>query len=157
MVLGQAQMRLVNHVLQELREAAGVRLIALVSTSGQPITACSEQEPADLQSLASLTAGSFAATRQLARILDEREFTLLFHEGKHVSLHVAQVTPKVLMVMAFGSETQLGKVRLYASRATAALAELLSVPYQTDEDPAVDETYKVEAAKAIEELFENQE
>ena len=69
----------------------------------------------DTLSLASLAASSFAATQQLAAVLNEREFTLLFHEGRDSNLHVAQVTDQVLLVITFGRETQVGKVRLYTS------------------------------------------
>ena len=62
----------------------------------------------DTLSLAALAASSFAATRQLAQVLSEREFTLLFHEGKESNLHVMQVTDQILLLITFGRETQVG-------------------------------------------------
>ena len=150
-------MRAMDIILQQLRKASGVRFIALVSTSGQPITTSPPNEHPDMLSLASLAAGSFAATQQLAGILNEKEFTLLFHEGKESNLHVAQVSPLVLLVLAFGQETQVGKVRLYTGRAVEALAPIF-VQAQDQERPGLmDEAYSAQTTEAIEDLFTGQE
>ena len=69
-----------------------------------------------------VAASSFAATQQLAKILDESEFTLLFHEGKALNLHVSQVSDQVLLIVTFGRETQVGKVRLYTRYGAGAPA-----------------------------------
>lgn len=108
-------------------------------------------------SLASLAASSFAATQQLAAILDEREFTLLFHEGKDSNLHVAQVTDRVLLVLAFGHETQVGKVRLYTSRAVTALKPLFQAAEEDLGPTLVDKEYSAEATEAVDDLFSGME
>lgn len=120
-VIDDEQMRTIDSILAKLRRVAGSDFVALVSTSGQPITTAPPEADADTLSLAALAAGSFAATRQLAQVLKEREFSLLFHEGKESSLHVMQVTDQILLLITFGRETQVGRVRLYTSRAVDAL------------------------------------
>lgn len=150
-------MRVVDTILAQFRDAAGVRFIALVSTSGQPITTTPSADHPDMLSLASLAASSFAATQQLAGILNETEFTLLFHEGKESNLHVAQVSHQVLLVIAFGHETQIGKVRLYTGRAVQALQSVFCSS-ETDETPVVvDAAYTAQANEAIEDLFTGEE
>lgn len=157
LIISSAQMRAVDTILQQLRDVSGVRFIALVSTSGQPITTSPPNEHPDVLSLASLAASSFAATQQLAGILNETEFTLLFHEGRESNLHVAQVSPQVLLVLAFGHETQVGKVRLYTGRAVSALAPVFVQAQDPEQPGLVDAAYSAQATEAIEDLFTGQE
>ncbi len=117
LVINDRQLDRCDDLLQKLKEVSGSSFLALISTSGQPITTASDEYHPETLSLASLAASSFAATQQLAKILDENEFTLLFHEGKALNLHVSQVTDQVLLIVTFGRETQVGKVRLYTQRA----------------------------------------
>jgi predicted regulator of Ras-like GTPase activity (Roadblock/LC7/MglB family) len=154
LVISDRQMRLVDEVLTKLREVSGSRFIAMVSTSGQPITTSSSEMHHDTLSLASLAASSFAATQQLATVLNEREFTLLFHEGRESNLHVAQVTDQVLLVITFGRETQVGKVRLYTSRAVEVLKPIFTAMMEDpDETLTIDDDYSLLADEAIDDLF----
>ena len=154
LVINDRQMQLVDDVLNKLREVSGSRFIALVSTSGQPITTSSSVEHPDTLSLASLAASSFAATQQLAAVLHEREFTLLFHEGRESNLHVAQVTEQVLLVITFGRETQVGKVRLYTNRAVEVLRPIFAAAQEMEpESGMLDHDYSMLAGEAIDDLF----
>jgi predicted regulator of Ras-like GTPase activity (Roadblock/LC7/MglB family) len=154
LVISDRQMWLVDDILNKLREVSGSRFIALVSTSGQPITTSSAEEHPDTLSLASLAASSFAATQQLASVLSEKEFTLLFHEGKESNLHVAQVTDQILLVITFGRETQVGKVRLYTGRAIEVLKPLFtSSEDESEEALVIDNDYSHLADEAIDCLF----
>ena len=65
-------------------------------------------------------------------MLSEREFTLLFHEGKESNLHVMQVTDQILLLITFGRETQVGRVRLYTSRALEVLKPVLESAEDTE-------------------------
>jgi predicted regulator of Ras-like GTPase activity (Roadblock/LC7/MglB family) len=158
LVISDRQMQLVDEILDKLRHVSGSRFIALVSTSGQPITTSTVEEHPDTLSLASLAASSFAATQQLAAVLHEREFTLLFHEGRESNLHVAQVTDQVLLVITFGRETQVGKVRLYTSRAVEVLRPIFEASDADDAEPLmIDDDYSLLADEAIDDLFADME
>jgi predicted regulator of Ras-like GTPase activity (Roadblock/LC7/MglB family) len=154
LVISDEQIRLVDDVLAKLRRVSGSKFVALISTSGQPITTSPLDVESDTLSLAALAASSFAATRQLAEVLDEKEFTLLFHEGRESNLHVVQVSEQVLLLITFGHETQVGRVRLYTTRAL----EVLKPVFEPAEDIAggqqmFDADYSREAGAAIDGLF----
>lgn len=154
LVINDRQLDLCDDLLQKLKEVSGSTFLALISTSGQPITTASNEYHPETLSLASLAASSFAATQQLARILDENEFTLLFHEGRALNLHVTQVTEQVLLIVTFGRETQVGKVRLYTQRAVEVLRQI----FEADEDeatPAMDADFESSAGQAIDDLFQD--
>ena len=101
LVINDRQLDLCDDLLRKLKDVTGSTFLALISTSGQPITTASDDYHPETLSLASLAASSFAATQQLASILDEKEFTLLFHEGKSSNLHVSQVSDQVLLIITF--------------------------------------------------------
>lgn len=152
LVITDKQLDRCDNLLWELKSLVGCSFLALVSTSGQPITSISDESNPETLSLASLTASAFAATRQLAEILNEREFTLLFHEGDSINLHVAQVTDRVLLLITFGRDVPVGKVRLYTQRAIAVLGRILLE--ESDDDEAVmDDDYEASADRAIDEVF----
>ena len=134
LVINDEQMKMIDGVLTKLQHVTGSHFVALISTSGQPITVCPPDAQSDTLSLAALAAGSFAATRQLAEVLKEREFTLLFHEGKESNLHVIQVTDQILMLLTFGHETQVGLVRLYTTRALGVLKPIFEHAEDTEGD-----------------------
>ncbi|NLE11284.1 MAG: roadblock/LC7 domain-containing protein [Actinobacteria bacterium] len=150
LVINDDQMQMIDGVLAKLQRVAGSNFVALVSTSGQPITTAPPDVDADTLSLAALAAGSFAATRQLAEVLNEREFTLLFHEGRDTNLHVMQVTDQILLLITFGHETQVGRVRLYTSRALEVLKPIFEdAEDSTEGESLVDKEYSGEAGSAI--------
>jgi predicted regulator of Ras-like GTPase activity (Roadblock/LC7/MglB family) len=158
LVISDEQMRLIEAVLERLRAVSGSQFAALVSTSGQPIAVSPRDGKSDTLSLAALAASSFAATRQLAQILSEREFTLLFHEGKEHNLHVMQVTDSILLLITFGHETQVGRVRLYTTRALEVLKPALESAENTSGgDRMVDREYTREMDAAIDGLFSGQD
>jgi predicted regulator of Ras-like GTPase activity (Roadblock/LC7/MglB family) len=158
LIVSDEQMRVIDGVLAKLRRVSGSKFVALVSTSGQPITTSPSDAQSDTLSLAALAASSFAATRQLAEVLSEREFTLLFHEGRESNLHVVQVADQILLLITFGRETQVGRVRLYTSRALEVLKPIFEPAEDNGaEDVIIDGDYSREAGTAIDGWFPERE
>ena len=75
----------------------------------------------DPTSLGSLAAGSVAATRGLARLIGEREFSVLFHEGSREHLHVSLICENAILLILFDGKTTLGLVRLRVRRLSPEL------------------------------------
>jgi predicted regulator of Ras-like GTPase activity (Roadblock/LC7/MglB family) len=154
LVINDRQLDRCDDLLAKLKEVSGSSFLALISTSGQPITTASDAYHPETLSLASLAASSFAATQQLARILDENEFTLLFHEGKGLNLHVSQVTDQVLLIVTFGRDTQVGKVRLYTQRAIESLRQIFEGPDE-ETTQVMDADFETAAGDAMDDLFKD--
>ncbi len=79
----------------------------------------------DMTSLSSLAAANIAATDGLARLVGEPEFSILYHQGKHRSIHISDVARRFSLVVVFDETVALGMVRLRVKRATAYLEEIL--------------------------------
>jgi len=120
-VMYDEEFKRVNTVIEKLLREANSKVIFLVDKNGQLITAVGETEHLDTTSLASLTAGNIAATGGLAKLIGEKEFSILFHEGEKDNLHISIVASRVILVVIFDSRSSLGLVRLRVKKASDEL------------------------------------
>jgi predicted regulator of Ras-like GTPase activity (Roadblock/LC7/MglB family) len=124
MVLYEEEYQRIKGVITRLRADANARMVFLVDKNGQQIAASGEIVGLDTTSLASLTAGNVAATDGLARLIGEKEFPVLSHEGEKDNIHISVVSGRVILVVIFDQKSSLGLVRLRVKRASAELGEI---------------------------------
>lgn len=108
-------------VIEKLLRESNSKCVYLVDKDGQLISATGETKDIDATSLASLTAGNIAATGGLAKIIGEKEFSILFHEGERDNLHISVVGQRVILVVIFDKRSSLGLVRLRVKKASEEL------------------------------------
>ena len=123
-VLYEEEFERIKQLLNTLRMDASAKIVFLVDKNGQQIAGAGEVNLVDSTSLASLTAGNIAATGGLAKLLGEKEFSILFHEGEKDHLHISLVGDRVILVVIFDNRTSLGLVRLRVKRASEGLARI---------------------------------
>ena len=121
----KAQLDAAVGVLEPLRVAISQEYLGLISTTGQAITVISSTHLADADAIAALAASSFAATRQLARVMEDSESAVMLHVGAELNIHIAQVTENVLLVVCFHKSSEIGMVRLITRRVVRALSKAL--------------------------------
>jgi len=121
LVLYEEEFQKIRQALQRLFQDASAKLVFLVDKNGQQIAAVGDMSSVDTTSLASLTAGNVAATDGLARLIGEKEFSILFHEGEKDNIHISIVARRVILVVIFDERASLGLVRLRVRRATSEL------------------------------------
>ena len=121
LVLYDEEFRKIKESLNRLASDANANVVFLVDKNGQQIAAVGDLKSLDTTSLASLTAGNVAATDGLARLIGEKEFSILFHEGERDNIHISIVAQRVILVVIFDERTSLGLVRLRVRRAMAEL------------------------------------
>jgi len=124
LVLYDDEFRKIKESLQRLASDANASVVFLVDKNGQQIAAVGDLTTLDTTSLASLTAGNVAATDGLARLIGEREFSILFHEGERDNIHISIVAQRVILVVIFDERTSLGLVRLRVRRAMSELEKI---------------------------------
>jgi len=121
-VMYEEEFRQIQDILARLRMEANARAAFLIDRNGQQIAATGENlETMDSTSLASLTAGNVASTDALAKLIGEKEFSILFHEGEKDNLHISLIGGKIIMVILFDERSSLGLVRLRVRKATVEL------------------------------------
>ncbi|MEO8348009.1 MAG: roadblock/LC7 domain-containing protein [Acidobacteriota bacterium] len=121
LVLFEEDFHRLQQILRKLRMDSGASVVLLVDKNGQRIASVGDVEALDMTALASLTAGNVAATDGLARVLGEREFSVLLHEGEKENIHVSIVGRRVILVVIFSNRSSLGLVRLRVRQAGAEL------------------------------------
>src|ERR1700693_4262965 len=97
MVMYDEEFKEINVVIEKLLREANSKVIFLVDKNGQLISGVGETERFDTTSLASLTAGNIAATGGLAKLIGEKEFSILFHEGEKDNLHISLIRQPVVL------------------------------------------------------------
>lgn len=124
MVMHEEEFRRITAACDRLTHDANAKVVFLVDKNGQLIASSGATGNIDTTSLASLTAGNIAATGGLAKLLGEKEFSILFHEGEKDNLHISIVAQKVILVVIFDSRSSLGLVRLRVKKASEELAQI---------------------------------
>ncbi len=136
LVLYEEEFQRLNEALKKLRQEANARVIFLIDRTGQQIAAAGEVDQFDTTSLASLTAGNVAATDGLAKLIGEREFSVLFHEGQRDHIHISIVAKRAILLVIFDERSSLGLVRLRVRRSSQELDQIFEDMSRKGEKPA---------------------
>ena len=126
LVMYEEEFRKIDEELQRLFQQASAKVVFLVDKNGQLIASAGDTRDIDTTSLASLTAGNIAATGGIARLLGEKEFTILFHEGENDNIHISLIGQRVILVVIFDKRSSLGLVRLRVKKASESLVRIFN-------------------------------
>ncbi|NJD54843.1 MAG: roadblock/LC7 domain-containing protein [Nitrospirae bacterium] len=126
LVMYEEEFQKIDEELQKLFQQASAKVVFLVDKNGQLIASAGETREIDTTSLASLTAGNIAATGGIARLLGEKEFTILFHEGEKDNIHISLIGQRVILVVIFDKRSSLGLVRLRVKKASESLVRIFN-------------------------------
>lgn len=114
-----------NKVLGHLLSSASATFVLLVHKDGNLLANQGYTKAFDTTALAALAAGSYAATRAIAQMIGENEFTVLFHKGRTDNIHISLVDEDCILVLVFDDRTNPGLVRLESEKAIKGINEVL--------------------------------
>jgi len=145
----------IDKLLGEFLRLSGAKCALLIDKEGHLVTRKGEVRTVDMDTISALVAGSFAATKEMARLLGENEFSALFHQGERDNIQLTLVGDRTLLTILFDDRTTVGMVRLYASETAKKLAEIYKVALTRDPDkgPALDAGYGNSAKRNLDNLF----
>jgi len=154
LVMYEEEFRQINGVLTRLGKEANAKIVFLVDKNGQLIAAIGEVQNIDTTSLASLTAGNIAATGGLAKLIGEKEFSILFHEGERDNIHISIVGQRIILVVIFDQRSSLGLVRLRVKKAGDELGSIFDkLMRKVEKEPAVESPFAEITDEDIDNLF----
>ncbi|MFN7133115.1 MAG: roadblock/LC7 domain-containing protein [Myxococcales bacterium] len=153
LVMYEEEFNKISVVCDRLTKDANAKVVFLVDKNGQLIAACGQTQDLDTTSLASLTAGNIAATGGLAKLIGEKEFSILFHEGEKDNLHISIVAQRVILVVIFDSRTSLGLVRLRVKKASEELTRIFEGLLKKVEAPGAGSPFAEITDDDIDNLF----
>jgi predicted regulator of Ras-like GTPase activity (Roadblock/LC7/MglB family) len=124
LIMYEEEFQRIDAELKKLHHQANAKVVFLVDKNGQLIASAGDTHDIDTTSLASLTAGNIAATGGIARLLGEKEFTILFHEGEKDNIHISLIGQRIILVVIFDNRSSLGLVRLRVKKVSENLAQI---------------------------------
>lgn len=112
--------------LGELLNNSEAKLVLLCDRGGNVIVSNGADIAENIDMVSALVAGSFAATKQLALVLGENEFSAVFHQGSKISIFISGVGEEVLLLALFSDETNAGLVKMYALTACRKFSSIFT-------------------------------
>jgi predicted regulator of Ras-like GTPase activity (Roadblock/LC7/MglB family) len=156
LVLYEEDHKKVTDAAARLCAEANARAVFLVDKNGQMIAEAGALKEIDTTSLASLVAGTIAASGGLAKVLGEEEFPSHFHQGERDNVYITVVAQRVILVVIFDEQSSLGLVRLRVKKAGQRMAELFEAIYKRAErDLAEDSPFADLTQDDIDNLFQD--
>lgn len=153
MVMYDEEYQQISSVCDWLCRESNARVVFVIDKNGQLIAASGDTERLDSTSLASLVAGEIAATGGLAKLMGEKEFSTLFHEGERDHLHISLVAGRVILVVIFDSRTSLGLVRLRVRKSADELTQIFTALQQRTESQPAESPFAEITDEDIDNLF----
>ena len=156
LVFYREDIRNINRILREFLKLSNAKCALLVDKEGHMITKQGVTRSFDMDTISALVAGSFAATKEMARVLGEDEFSILFHQGKTDNIQLSLVGNRTLLTVIFDDSTTIGMVRLYANETSKRLLEVFEKARAKTEAPPgeeIDEDFSDSARSRLDDVL----
>ena len=101
LIIRDEEFRQLKSVLRRILLESHSKVVFLVDKNGQLLCSVGEEEGYDTTALSSLAAGNIAASGGLARLIGEKEFSILFHQGEKDNMHISLIDNRVILVVIF--------------------------------------------------------
>ncbi|MBD3404082.1 roadblock/LC7 domain-containing protein [candidate division GN15 bacterium] len=124
LILYEDEIQKIDALLSKLIKGAEAKCALLVDKDGHLITRQGFTHSLDTTALGALLAGSFASTKEIAKLVGEPEFSVLFHQGKKDHIHMNIVGERSILVVIFDDRTTIGMVRLYSKETAVELTKI---------------------------------
>ncbi len=134
-------------------ELSKARCVMLIDRDGHLVTRRGEPMKTSIEAVSALIAGSFAATQEMARLLGETEFSILFHQGQRDSIQLQLIGERTLMGTLFDERTNLGMVRFYAQETADRLGEIFDEIGAENRTAELSDDFSSGAEDALDQLF----
>ncbi len=112
LILTKSELEILGDIVADELLDSGAELVVVADLSGNLILRCGSLEMEDIFSLAALSAANFAATAQIAKLIGEEDFTLMFHKGGKRNIHFSRLGSDYLIITLFNDNVSLGLIRL---------------------------------------------
>jgi predicted regulator of Ras-like GTPase activity (Roadblock/LC7/MglB family) len=129
------------------------RAVLLIDRDGHLVTRRGESVQTSEDAVSALVAGSFAATKEMARLLGESEFSVMFHQGQRDSIQLQLVGDRTLLAVLFDDRTNLGLVRFYAQETGARLQAVMQEIASEEREGTLSGDFSSAGEAALDELF----
>jgi predicted regulator of Ras-like GTPase activity (Roadblock/LC7/MglB family) len=144
----------IRQSLLRLLSECNARCAMLVDRAGQLVATVGEEPTFDPTAFATLTAADFSANDQLAKLIGEKDFQSLFHQGEKESMYLADIARRVILVVLFDTRTTLGLVRLKMKHTVDELQTLFQEMFARSASASAAPSVLAGADDEIDKLFQ---
>ncbi|MGC9196427.1 MAG: roadblock/LC7 domain-containing protein [Syntrophobacteraceae bacterium] len=124
LILTRNEIEKLEQIISEQLLSSGAEHVVVTDLSGNLIMERGSVEMEDIFSLAAVSAANFAATAEIARLIGEEDFALLYHKGGKRNVHFSRLAKDYLIITLFSDNVSLGLIRL---RIGNAINEMTSI------------------------------
>ncbi len=117
----------IQETLEKLLDSSDheVNLGVLIDTAGKVIAYAGESKDKNLTTIAALAAGDYATTKEVAKKVGEKSFSLIFQRDKQLSAYLQSVSEETLLIILFEHANLLGQIRAKVKETQNALKRIL--------------------------------
>ena len=157
LIFYEEEINKIDSLISKMLKGAEAKCALLVDKDGHLITRQGFTHSLDTTALAALLAGSFASTKEIAKLVGEPEFSVLFHQGKKDHIHMSIVGERSILVVIFDDRTTIGMVRLYAKETSAELQKIFEDIQNTDRenDTGINSDFTSQAEDKLDDIFQD--
>jgi len=156
LVFYKEDIEIIGKSLNAFLKNANAQCALLVDKDGHLVTKEGQSAAFDVDTISALVAGSFAATKQMAKLLGEEEFSIMFHQGKKDNIQLSVVGERTILAVIFDDSTTLGMVRLYSSQVSAKLGEVFrEIAHRKTEGEKISQDFGNAARGKLDDIFGN--
>lgn len=140
--------------LEDFVTETGARLTLIMTPAGQVLAQYGFTRAVDVMAAAALGAAIFSSTREIARLLREREFEALSHQGARHGVFLGSFETRrgrLLALVVYGSDATLGLVQLFFEELVAGLAA--ASPEHVERRPVLAADFERELNQSLSSLF----
>lgn len=140
-VLSEKQYAEITECLSSLAQKLRITSVILVDSTGRVVSEkASQTGKIDTTLLSTLAANAYAAAREMARILGEKDnFKMVLHEGEKYNTFIAHAGGDFFLVIIFEPGVAMGMVRLFTKKTIARLAPIFAV--QSDDSAEMNRVF----------------
>lgn len=156
LLISEEQLGFLQGHLEGLSAEVGVVCVLLIDSAGKIITSSGRVEGLDLTIVAALASGDYATTRELAKRVGEREFSLVFQRENQLNAYLNAIGEDALVVVLFQREAALGQIRIRVKATQRKIGLVLASCERKVEGPEALEAFFGGNEQAEAEVFQTQ-
>ena len=156
LIIYEEEIATIDELLKKMLKGAEAKCALLVDKDGHLIARQGFTHSLDTTALAALLAGSFASTKEIAKLVGEPDFSVLFHQGKKDHIHMSIAGERSILVVIFDDRTTIGMVRLYAKETAKELAQVFqSILDRKQPAQGISEDFSNRAQERLDDIFQD--
>ncbi len=125
LVISDRDLATISSVLMRLMNDTNATSAMLIDKSGQVVAVQGTSTRRNATTLGALLAGVFSSSREVAKLLDEKDFRNIFQQGVQQNIYTAMVEEQWLLVIIFDRSTHIGLVKILSKKASDDLGRVL--------------------------------